>query len=236
LEAGQAGSDIKCWWGLLIHVGGRSVRLWCRANDGLAGSAFKLKWEPFAEKKIWIYNCRLNRGTINVEMSHKIRIRMMHSFEWDMLESIPEYNADLWNLPARMSQWYPNSISIWYLSDCIAECHWTGWKVRCEIGKALCSGEAKQKGTAPATKQWWYDEKGYTMVQKYMNYDANDFSSIWTKVVLLTIKSEMNLLRSGYAVAIKNRVIHGKIIRIVERTSACNWLTSQLLACPILYL
>jgi hypothetical protein len=43
LEAGQAGSDIKCWQELLICVGGRSVRLWCRANDGLAGSAFKLK-------------------------------------------------------------------------------------------------------------------------------------------------------------------------------------------------
>jgi len=32
-------------------------------------------------------------GTINVEMSHNIRIRMMHSFEWNMLESIPEYNT-----------------------------------------------------------------------------------------------------------------------------------------------
>jgi hypothetical protein len=27
LEAGQAGSDIKCWWELLIRVGGRSMRL-----------------------------------------------------------------------------------------------------------------------------------------------------------------------------------------------------------------
>jgi hypothetical protein len=40
LEAGQAGSDIKCWWELLIRVGGRSMRLWHRANDGLAGLAF----------------------------------------------------------------------------------------------------------------------------------------------------------------------------------------------------
>jgi hypothetical protein len=46
--------------------------------------------------------------------------------------------------------------------------------------------------------------KVYTMIWKYMNYNANDFSSIWTKVVLPTIKSEMNLLRSGYAAAIKN--------------------------------
>ena len=47
-------------------------------------------------------------------------------------------------------------------------------------------------------------KKVYVMAQKYMNYDADEFSSIWTKVVLPTIKSEMNLLRSGYAVAIKN--------------------------------
>jgi hypothetical protein len=40
-------------------------------------------------------------------------------------------------------------------------------------------------------------KKVYTMAQKYMNYDDNDFSSIWTKVVLPTIKSEMNLLRGG---------------------------------------
>jgi hypothetical protein len=52
-----------------------------------------------------------------------------------------------------VSQWYATSISICYLSDCIAECHWTGGKVRCQIGKVICSGEAKQKGTVPATKQ-----------------------------------------------------------------------------------
>jgi hypothetical protein len=47
-------------------------------------------------------------------------------------------------------------------------------------------------------------KKVYVMALKYMNYNANDFSSIWTKVVLPTIKSEMNLLRSQYAAAIKN--------------------------------
>jgi hypothetical protein len=47
-------------------------------------------------------------------------------------------------------------------------------------------------------------KKVYAMAWKYMNYDANEFSSIWTKVVLPTIKSEMNLLRSRYAAAIKN--------------------------------
>jgi hypothetical protein len=35
-------------------------------------------------------------------------------------------------------------------------------------------------------------------------------------------------------VAIKNRVICSKVIHIVGCTSACNWLTSQLLACPII--
>ena len=54
----------------------------------------------------------------------------------------------------------------------------------------------------------------YTMARKYMNYGANEFSSVWTKqVVLPTIKSEMNLLRSGYAAAIKSRVIRGKYNR-----------------------
>jgi hypothetical protein len=47
-------------------------------------------------------------------------------------------------------------------------------------------------------------KKVYAMAWKYMNYNADDFSSVWTKVVLPTIKSEMNLLRSGYAAAIKN--------------------------------
>jgi hypothetical protein len=65
-------------------------------------------------------------------------------------------------------------------------------------------------------------KKVYTMAQRYKNYDADDFSSVWTKVVLPTIKSEMNLLRSGYAAAIKNQIIHGKVIRIVGCAYACN--------------
>jgi hypothetical protein len=47
-------------------------------------------------------------------------------------------------------------------------------------------------------------KKVYVMAQKYMNYNANEFSSVWTKVVLSTIKGEMSLQRSGYATAIKN--------------------------------
>jgi hypothetical protein len=54
------------------------------------------------------------------------------------------------------------------------------------------------------------------------------------QVVLPTIKSEMNLLRSGYAAAIKNQIINSKVICIVVCASACNWLTSQLLPCPII--
>jgi hypothetical protein len=51
-----------------------------------------------------------------------------------------------------------------------------------------------------------YDDmmKVYAMARRYMNYDADDFSSIWTKVVLPTIKNEMDLLRSRYVAAIKN--------------------------------
>jgi hypothetical protein len=65
-------------------------------------------------------------------------------------------------------------------------------------------------------------KKVYAIAWKYMNYDANDFSSVWTKIVLPTIKSEMKLLRSGYAAAIKNRIIRGKVIRIVGCATACN--------------
>jgi hypothetical protein len=63
-------------------------------------------------------------------------------------------------------------------------------------------------------------KKVYAMSPMYMNYDANEFSSVWTKVVLPTIKNEMNL--SGYAVAIKNQIIHGKVICIDGCASACN--------------
>lgn len=59
-------------------------------------------------------------------------------------------------------------------------------------------------------------KKVYAMARKYMNYDADEFSSVWTKVVLPTIKSEMNLLRSGYAAAIKNRVIRGKLYILLD--------------------
>jgi hypothetical protein len=59
-------------------------------------------------------------------------------------------------------------------------------------------------------------KKVYAMAWKYMNYNANEFSSVLTKVILPTIKSEMNLLKSGYAVAIKNQVIYGKIYILLD--------------------
>jgi hypothetical protein len=46
-------------------------------------------WNKSHFWKNWIYHCRVNKGTINVEMSQNIRIHMMLSFEWDMLEFIP---------------------------------------------------------------------------------------------------------------------------------------------------
>jgi hypothetical protein len=79
----------------------------------------------------------------------------------------------------------------------------------------LGSGEASKKVQflEPSNDDM---KKVYTMAWKYMNYDTDEFSSIWTKVVLLTIKSEMNLLRSRYAVAIKNRVIHSKLYILLD--------------------
>jgi hypothetical protein len=60
-------------------------------------------------------------------------------------------------------------------------------------------------------------KKVYAMAWKYMNYSADEFSSIWTKVVLPTVKSaEMNLLRSRYAVAIKNQVICSKLYILLD--------------------
>jgi hypothetical protein len=102
LEAGQAGSDIKCWWELLICVGGRSMFMMHSQWRVSSRLIIQIEIRAFCEKNIgfmiagWI-------GALSVEMSHNIRICMMHSFEWDMLESIPHYNADLWNLPAWMT-------------------------------------------------------------------------------------------------------------------------------------
>jgi hypothetical protein len=50
-------------------------------------------------------------------------------------------------------------------------------------------------------------KKVFTQARKFMKYDSEKFMTVWTKIVLPTIKSEMNILRSGYAVSIKNQII-----------------------------
>jgi hypothetical protein len=52
-------------------------------------------------------------------------------------------------------------------------------------------------------------KKVFIQARKFMKYDSENFMNVWMKIVLPTIKSEMNVLRSGYAVAIKNRIIQG---------------------------
>jgi len=49
----------------------------------------------------------------------------------------------------------------------------------------------------------------YKQARKYMKYRPDSFMTVWTKTVLPMIKSEMNVLRSGYAAAMKNRIIRG---------------------------
>jgi hypothetical protein len=77
-------------------------------------------------------------------------------------------------------------------------------------------------------------KKVYAMAQTYTNYDANEFSSVWTKVVLPTIKSEMKLQMTGYAMAIKNQVIQVSCT-YCQRHIYLQLINLQLLACPLLY-
>jgi hypothetical protein len=50
-------------------------------------------------------------------------------------------------------------------------------------------------------------KKVFTWARKFMKYNFVNFMTMWTKIVLPTIQREMNVLRSGYAVAIKNQII-----------------------------
>jgi hypothetical protein len=52
--------------------------------------------------------------------------------------------------------------------------------------------------------------RAYKQARKYMQYDSNSFMTVWMKIVLPTIKSKMNVLRSGYAVAMKNWIVRGR--------------------------
>ena len=46
--------------------------------------------------------------------------------------------------------------------------------------------------------------------RKFMKYDSDTFVNVWLTTMLPAIKNEMNVLRSGYATAMKNRIIRGK--------------------------
>jgi hypothetical protein len=141
-----------------------------------------------------------------------------------MLEIILEYNADLWNVAARTTRTIPHkSKCIVYESNIkmLANGTQRGFQFDtfpAALQHAIGQGE---KSDMRLTKWIVWEKlskkvqflqpsnddmmkKVYAMARKYMNYDANEFSFIWTKVVLPTIKSEMNLLRSRYVAAIKN--------------------------------
>jgi hypothetical protein len=51
-------------------------------------------------------------------------------------------------------------------------------------------------------------KKVFIQARKFMKYNSKNFMTVWTKIVL-PIKSEMNILRSEYAVMIKNQIILG---------------------------
>ncbi len=151
---------------LMLRCHTISRYVWCIHLNGIC-------WNPYPNTMQIFETCLPARKTRTISLSQN----KMHCS---------------WKQQQHVSQWYPTSISIWYLSDCIAECHWTGWKVGCEIGKVLCSWEAKQKARYSKFLQPNNDDmmkKVYAMAWEYMNYDANDFSSVCTKVVLPTIKS-----------------------------------------------
>jgi hypothetical protein len=50
-------------------------------------------------------------------------------------------------------------------------------------------------------------KKVFIQARKFMKYDSENFMTVWIKIVLPMIKSKMNVLRNGYAVAIKNQII-----------------------------
>ncbi len=71
-------------------------------------------------------------------------------------------------------------------------------------------------------------KKVITQVRKFIKYNFENFMTVWTKKVLPTIKSEMNILRSGYAASIKNQIIQGTCYM---HYIAC---TSMMLTCQLL--
>jgi hypothetical protein len=52
-------------------------------------------------------------------------------------------------------------------------------------------------------------KKVFIQARNFMKYNSENFITVWMKIVLLMVKSKMNVLRSGYAAAIKNQIIQG---------------------------
>jgi hypothetical protein len=71
-------------------------------------------------------------------------------------------------------------------------------------------------------------KKVFTQARKFMKYDSENFITVWTNIVLLTIQSKMNVLRIGYAVSIKNQIIQGMCYM---QYIAC---TAMMLTCQLL--
>jgi hypothetical protein len=151
-------------------------------------------------KKNWIYDCRVNSALSMMRcqtISQKVWCIHLNGICWNaypntmqILEtcqreamsrtiSLSQHKMHCSSKQQQhVSQWYPTSISIWYLSDCIAECHWTGGKVGCEIGKAFVWEKLSKKVQFLQPNNDDMMKKVYAMARKYMNYDANDFSSL----------------------------------------------------------
>jgi hypothetical protein len=51
--------------------------------------------------------------------------------------------------------------------------------------------------------------KVFTQARKFTKYDSDNFMNVWLTTVLPAIKSEMNILRSRYAMTMKNQIIRG---------------------------
>jgi hypothetical protein len=121
-----------------------------------------------------------------------------------------------------VSQWYATAFQFDTFPPALQNAIGQGAKLDVRLAKLFVREKLSKKVQFLQPNNDDMIKKVYVMAWRYMNYDADDFSSIWTKVVLPFIKNEMNLLRSRYAAAIKNQIIHGKVICIVGCTSACN--------------
>jgi hypothetical protein len=77
-------------------------------------------------------------------------------------------------------------------------------------------------------------KKVFTQARKFMKYNSESFITVWTKIVLLTIKSKMNILRSGYAALIKNRIIRGMCYMHYIACTAIMLTCQLLLVCTVL--